>query len=174
MDIRERSNFNEYIAMMEDVYRFVMYSMDDYSKPHDYGMGDVLNMVEMHTLSMIADHPGLSVTDVAKLWDRTLGAASKNVNILCAKGLVTKEKKPGNRKTICLYPTERGAYLDRLHKSYDQDQIAETARELLIRHTDEELHIFHSVISTCIAIYEEKRHDKALPQEKTEDHALKQ
>ena len=94
-DIRQHPNFDYYVQLMDDVYRFVMCSMDDYNAVHDYGTGKVLNMVEMHTLSMIADDPGLRVTDVAKMWNRTLGAASKNVNKLCVKGYVEKKKLPG-------------------------------------------------------------------------------
>ena len=116
------------MTLMDDVYRFVMCSMDNYNTVHDYGTGEMLNMVEIHTLSMIAEQPGLRVTDIAKLWNRTLGAASKNVSKLCAKGLVEKKKLPGNDKTIHLYPTDKGLEIAALHHRYDRRQIEDTLR----------------------------------------------
>lgn len=143
-----------YVAMMEDVYRFVMFANDEYSAPKDYGTGKMLNMVEMHTLAMIADTPGICVTDVAKMWNRTLGAASKNVNRLCSKGYVEKKKLPGNDKTVHLFPTEEGRQLAALHKKYDQAQVMATVNTLLNRHTEEELECFYRVLLTCVGIYE--------------------
>lgn len=149
-DMQKHPNFDYYMALMDDVYRFVLCSMDNYSAVHDYGTGKVLNMVEMHTLSMIAEQPGLRVTDVAKLWNRTLGAASKNISKLCSKGLIEKKKLPGNDKTIHLYPTERGKEIARLHRQYDRRQIADTLRFFLSLHTEEELRTFHRVICSGI------------------------
>ena len=111
-----------YVTMMEDVYRFVMYASDDYNTPHDYGTGSILNRVEMHTLAMIAAAPGICITDVARMWNRTLGAASKNVNRLCSKGYVEKRKLPGNDKTIHLHPTPEGEKLAKLHRQFDLEQ----------------------------------------------------
>lgn len=147
----------QYEAMMDDVYRFVMVASDNYSTPRDYGTGKVLNMVEMHTLSMIADQPGVCVTDVAKMWNRTLGAASKNVNRLCDKGYVEKKKYPGNDKTIHLHPTELGENIARLHKQYDRENIAKILKYLTEVHTEEELMSFYRVLLTCTKLYEERR-----------------
>lgn len=155
-DVRNRADFDTYIAMMEDVYRFVMYSMDEYDQVHDYGTGDRLNMVEMHTLNMIDQQPGLCVKDVARLWNRTLGAASRNVNKLLEKGLVTKEKLPGNGKNIHIYPTEAGKKLAQLHRQYDRDQIAQIMNCMLVQHTEAELQAFWSVIRSGIEIYQKK------------------
>lgn len=149
-DIRQHPNFDYYVQLMDDVYRFVMCSMDDYNAVHDYGTGKVLNMVEMHTLSMIADDPGLRVTDVAKMWNRTLGAASKNVNKLCVKGYVEKKKLPGNDKTVHLYPTEEGKKLAALHREYDRQHIADSLQYLLSKHTEEELRTYHRVLRSGI------------------------
>lgn len=150
-DIQQNPNFEHYIKLMEDVYRFVMCSMDDYNSVHDYGTGKVLNMVEMHTLSMIAEQPGLRVTDVAKQWNRTLGAASKNISKLCSKGLIQKKKLPGDDKTIHLYATGKGEELAQLHRQYDRQQIADTLRYLLARHKEEDLQTVHEVLLSGIA-----------------------
>lgn len=151
---------NKHIAMMEDVYRFVMLASDEYAKPHDYGTGKVLNMVEMHTLAMIAENPGICITDVAKLWNRTLGAASRNVQRLCDKGYAEKRKLPGNEKTIHLYPTELGLELARRHREYDRENVEKTVSRLLAHHSEEELVNAYQILLTAIRIYEEKGNSK--------------
>ena len=154
LNVQNRSDFDSYVAMMEDVYRFVLYGMDNYNRQHDYGTGESLSMVEMHTLDMIDMQPGLCVKDVAKLWNRTLGAASKNVNALCKKGFVVKKKLPGNDKNIHLYTTPKGQKLTKLQRQYDRDEIADVVGLMLVRHTEAELKTFHEVIKTGIQIYE--------------------
>lgn len=149
-DLQNDPKFDYYVQVMEDVYRFVMCSMDNYSAVHDYGTGEILNMVEIHTLSMIANNPGLRVTDVAKMWNRTLGAASKNVNKLCGKGYVEKKKLPGNDKAVHLYPTEAGRQLAALHREYDRKHIADLLQYLFARHSEEELLTYHRVLCSSI------------------------
>ncbi|NBJ99684.1 MarR family transcriptional regulator [bacterium 1xD8-48] len=145
-----------YVTMMEDVYRFVMYASDDYNTPHDYGTGSILNRVEMHTLVMIAAAPGICITDVARMWNRTLGAASKNVNRLCSKGYVEKRKLPGNDKTIHLHPTPEGEKLAKLHRQFDLEQGTAALNHLLKAHTAKELETFHRVLLSCVDIYAKK------------------
>lgn len=77
---------NQLISWADDMYRFVITIMEHMKKPHDYGTGEILNMVEMHTISMIAETPGLCVSDIAQKWNRTLSAASRNVDRLYNKG----------------------------------------------------------------------------------------
>lgn len=146
------SEYDTYMKFVERVYTFVMCSMDAYTKQHDYGEGQVLSMVEMHTLAMIADTPGLRVTDVAKMWNRTLGAATKNINKLEKKGYVIKKKLPGNNKSIHLYPTEKGLHLAKLHQAYDKNNHEKTLHQLLEKHSTEELLAFGSVLESLIEI----------------------
>ena len=79
-----------------------------------------MNMAEIHTLSLIADNPGISVSGVSKMWNRTLSAASQNINKLVKKNLVEKRKEKGNNKTIHLYVTDEGKKLSDMHKAYDK------------------------------------------------------
>lgn len=151
----------QYIEMMENVFQFTLYAGDEYSAPTDYGTGKVLDMVQMHTLSMIADNPGICVSDVAKMWNRTLGAASKNIQRLCSKGYVEKRKLEGNDKTVHLYPTESGMILHALHKQYDLEHARKTVEYLRAHHSEEDLLTFYRVLLTYIKLYEEKRNTKA-------------
>ncbi|MEZ3435790.1 MAG: MarR family transcriptional regulator [Lachnospiraceae bacterium] len=146
------SEWKEYLRIIEQLYTFVMCSMDSYMIPHDYGEGRVLSMIEMHTLGMIAEKPGICITDVAKMWNRTLGAASKNVNKLQKKGYIEKKKLPGNNKNIHLYPTREGQYLAELHKKYDKEENKKTLQELMGRHSKEELSDFKAVLESLIEL----------------------
>lgn len=151
------SNYVDYLEVTTQLYTYVMESMDIYNKPHNYGEGQELSMVEMHTLSMIADNPGLCVTDVAKMWNRTLGAATKNINKLQKKGYVIKKKEPGNNKSIHLFLTEEGLHLDQLHKKYDQLENEKSIKFLMERHTTEELLAFKKVLESLIELNRQER-----------------
>lgn len=150
----------QYIQMMENVFQFTLYASDEYSAPTDYGTGKELDMVQVHTLSMIADNPGICVSEVAKMWNRTRGAASKNVQRLCDKGYVEKRKLEGDDKTVHLYPTESGMVLHELHKQYDLKHALATVEHLRTYHSEEDLLTFYKVLLTYIKLYEERRSAK--------------
>lgn len=142
---------------IECVYTFVSDSYDLYSVARDYGNGDKMNMAEMHTLSLIADNPGISVSGVSKMWNRTLSAASQNINKLVKKNLIEKKKENGDRKTVHLYVTKSGQKLSDMHKAYDKKELTEIAEVLLAAHTLEELKTALKVMGTGIAIVEKKK-----------------
>lgn len=96
-----------------------MISMNQATTPIDYGTGEKFNSVEVHTLSYIAEFPGISATEIAREWNRTKGAVSQIIKKLLSRGLIIREKKEGNDKTVCLYVTEEGKRLDAAHRAYD-------------------------------------------------------
>lgn len=142
---------------MEHVYTFVSDSYDMYSAARDYGNGDKMNMAQIHTLSLIADNPGISVSGVSKMWNRTLSAASQNINKLVKKNLIEKKKENGNHKTIHLYVTESGQKLSDMHKAYDRKELTKVAEVLLKTHTMDELKTALKVIETGITILEKNK-----------------
>lgn len=142
---------------MEHVYTFVSDSYDMYSAARDYGNGDKMNMAQIHTLSLIADNPGISVSGVSKMWNRTLSAASQNINKLVKKNLIEKKKENGNHKTIHLYVTESGQKLSDMHKAYDRKELTKVAEILLKTHTMDELETALKVIETGITILEKNK-----------------
>lgn len=141
---------------MDIFYTIVMESYDDYSKSRDYGNGQKMPMAEIHTLSLIADNPGMLVSDVAKMWNRTISNASQNVNKLVKKGLVKKIKEKGNAKAIHLYATEHGKELDKMHKKYDDERITGAAEILLQCHSIEEIRTAVGVLKTGLNIYKKE------------------
>lgn len=96
-----------------------MNALNTITAAKDYGTGEKFHTVEVHILSYIAEYPGVSVTEVARDWNRTKGAVSQIIKKLEGKGLVYREKEAGNNKKVCLYVTEEGARLDQAHRDYD-------------------------------------------------------
>ncbi len=145
----------KFTAEMDLLYEFVLMGSGFMFKPRDYGTGEVLNIVEIHTLAMIADDPGICISDVARRWNRTLGAASRNVDKLQSKGYIEKKKLDGNNKTICLYPTEKGMELARLHSACDKQKVQELTEKVLESHSQDEVIDFFTVLKSINEIIKE-------------------
>ena len=107
-------------------------------------------MVEVHTLTMLADAPGITVSALSKMWSRTKGAVSQNVTKLEKKGLVFRRRDENNAKIIHLYVTEEGEKLSTAHKMYDNVDIMQTQRDLLKSCTIEEVDAFFKVLDACL------------------------
>lgn len=112
----KRERYTPY--QMSDILERLI-SMNQTTTPIDYGTGEVYNSVEVHTLSYIADYPGISASEIARDWNRTKGAVSQIIKKLASRGLISRHKKEGNDKTVCLYVTEEGEKLDAAHRAYD-------------------------------------------------------
>ena len=130
----------------DQLYEFVMCYSDYINGVRDYGTGQMINMVEVHTLTMIEDQPGITVSDLARRWNRTKSAVSQNIKKLEAKGLVYRVRDENNAKLIHLYPTDEGRRLSTAHKLFDIRDIMETKHELLRTCTMEEIDTFYKVL----------------------------
>ena len=130
-----------------NIYQFVMQYNDYIISKHDYGDGILLSMIEMHTLTYIEDNPGITVTELAKYWNKTKGALSQTVSRLEEKKLIEKRKEEGNAKSLHLYPTKLGVKLSKAHKLFDTVDIAKTMGELREECSAEEIDGFYKVLS---------------------------
>ena len=135
------------------VYSFVTVYDAYINEPRDYGTGLLINMVEVHTLTMIADAPGITVSELSKMWSRTKGAVSQNVTKLEKKGLVFRRRDENNAKIIHLYVTEEGEKLSTAHKMYDNVDIMQTQRDLLKSCTIEEVDAFFKVLDGYLKLF---------------------
>lgn len=153
----ERQEFDKISHWADDMNQFVMVMMDHMKAPSDYGTGTVLNMVEMYTLAMIAERPGLCVGEVAKLWNRTMSAASRNIDRLCAKDYIEKKKLDGNAKNIHLYVTEKGQKLADLHRRKLNEETARFAEYIQTKCSTEEMEEFFRVMKLVQGYYEGER-----------------
>lgn len=129
-------------------YTFVTGYADYIHGVRDYGTGLLINMVEVHTLTMIADSPGITGRELCRMWSRTKGAVSQNVKKLEEKGLIYRERDTKNAKLIHLYVSETGEQLVMAHKRKDIMDILDMQEDLLATCTKEEIDTFYKVLQS--------------------------
>ena len=110
-------------------------------------------MMEAHTTTFIEEHPGTTVSEVARFWNKTKGAVSQTVKNLLEKGYIRKENSSKDRKINYLYVTEKGDQLSQSHKLYDTKDIKKTYDQLLETCSEQDIQSFYKVLKqyiTCI------------------------
>lgn len=145
--------YKELSVTADKLYNFVMLYNEYINTAHDYGFDNPISMVEVHTLTMIEDNPGITISALAALWHRTNSAISQNVTKLEKKGLVTRQRSELNGKHILLYLTPKGVELSTAHKKYDCKDILETREALLEHCTQSELDTFYKVIEHYVNLF---------------------
>lgn len=126
---------------------------DYLAKNQDYGTSELVNMVEIHTLTAIEDNPGINVSALALMWNRTNGAISQTVSKLEQKGYIERRKMEGNAKVVLLYPSEKGVRLSQAHKFFNSVEVSKAMNELLLSGcTIEEIDAFFHVMTKYIGI----------------------
>lgn len=137
------------------LYQFVIRYYEYMNKYHDYdGTGYLISMVEIHLLTIIADNPGITASELSKKWGTTKGAISQNIKKLEKKELIERRKKIDNAKVVHIYATEKGEHLSTAHKSYDITDIVQTQHELLKSCTLEEIDTFYKVVQEYIKLFD--------------------
>lgn len=116
-----------------------MSAMNSITEARDYGTDEKFHAVEVHILSYIAEHPGISTTEIARDWNRTKGAVSQIIKKLERKNLIYKSKEEGNKKRVCLYVTEEGKKLDMAHQEYDSRNYINFLKIVKEYYTDEQI-----------------------------------
>ena len=131
----------------DNIYHFVMNYSDYIYASHPYGGAEPMSMIEVHTLSYIEDHPGVTPTELVKFWNKTKGAISQILARLTDRGLIEKRKLPDNAKTLHLFVTEEGARISQAHKRFDIQDITRTVLALEEHLTVQELETFYKVLA---------------------------
>jgi len=149
--------YKELNVYADQEYVFAIFYERYINKLRDYGNGVLINMVEVHTLTMIADQPGITVNELAKQWRRTKGAVSQNVKKLSNKGLIKKERSEKDSRNVHLYVTQAGQELADLHKRYDVEDILRLRRDLLKDCTRQELDTFYKVLTLFNSKWDESK-----------------
>lgn len=139
------------------LYEFVVKYSDMMQQSHDYGSGEMLSMIEIHLLTYIDQNPGITATQLTKMWNRTKGAISQQVKKLEANGYIQKVKHETNGKLILLSTTPAGKKLSAEHMHYDIIDIMQTMRRLLQNCSVEEVDAFYKVISEYTKILDEDK-----------------
>ena len=140
---------------MDVVYAYISMYNDLMLRPRDYGTGLMISMVEIHTLTMIADNPGITINELARMWRRTKGAISQNVTKLEQKGLISRKRCTEDARVVHLYVTEDGSDLVSLHKDYDYRENIQMLTALRQTCTEEEVEHFYKIISALWTMHQE-------------------
>ena len=129
------------------LYKFAMLYGNYAVEGQDYGTGDMINMVAVHTLTAIEENPGITITELAAMWNRTKGAISQIATKLEKRGFIERRKEPGNGKHVFLFPTDKGVQLSNCHKRYDAIVTSKTMDDLMKAGcTESEIDAFFKVI----------------------------
>jgi DNA-binding MarR family transcriptional regulator len=98
-------DYRELAWMMErTIHKYNQYE----KKPQKYCSDILLTQPEIHTVAIIGDQEGISVTELAKVRGITKGAASQMVYRLEDKELVEKRISPESDSKLNLYLTKKG------------------------------------------------------------------
>ena len=138
--------FHKMTEHTNQVYKFVKIYNDYANAPRDYGTGEKVNMLSVHIMSDIEEHPGITVTELAEEWVRTKGSISQVIKNLDENGYIIKTKEGNNNKNVHLYPTSKGVELSLAHKMYDARNLKNTLDFFTQYCTEEELTAFYKVL----------------------------
>lgn len=121
-------------------------------RPKDYGTGEIYTHIEVHTLKDIADHPGITVTELARNQGKTKGAISQILKKLERYELIYREVDPNNDNRLFLYITDKGRILDKKHRENDKVGFGESMNKVREVYTDEEIDFAFQVMETWLDV----------------------
>lgn len=136
--------------------------------PIDYGTGDLYTSVEVHMLKYIADHPGITVTELAIDYGKTKGAISQMLKKIEDKGLVYRKQDPTNDNRMLLYVTEKGELLDYVHRKYDMAAFGKSMNQVRKIYSEEEIDLAFNILETWLNIRRDIQ-QKRLEQKRLEE-----
>ena len=90
------------------------------STPHNYGTGEGLYSSEIHTITAIAEQPGINLTQLAEKLEVSKAAASKFTAKTIKRGYIEKSRSDSNQKEVLFYPTEKGKTAAMGHREFEK------------------------------------------------------
>lgn len=154
--------YQQITPQTELLYRFVLqeYSVIVMHKDYEWlspnPLPIPLTSVEVHTLTMIEDNPGITISEVAVKWDRTKSTVSENIKKLEQKKLIYRVQDEKDAKIKRLYLTERGLEISRAHKAADCQGILTMNQTILERCSQEDLNTFYRVMEIYYQVRSEQ------------------
>lgn len=133
------------------LYEFVLLYHKFICAKHTYEAED-FNMIEIHTLTFIDDNPGVTATELSKLWHKSKSSVSQTIKKLTETGYVEKRFEADNEKNAHLYATEKGRRLSSIHKAYDVADITQTTAHLEERCSKEDLDAFYRIVDEYVKL----------------------
>lgn len=107
---------------------------------HDYN-GVVLYQAESQFINKIGINPGITVTELASYFEKTISACSQLMRRMKNKGWLYQERNEENNREFKLYLTEEGKEIYRKHASFENACYQRTAK-LLDNFSKEDLHTY--------------------------------
>lgn len=127
------------------LYEFVLLYHNYIYSQHTYE-AENCNMIEIHILTSIDDSPGITATELSKMWHKSKSAISQTIKKLVSAGYVEKRLLDNNEKNLCLYVTEKGKRLSNIHKAYDVADITQTTAYLTEKCGEDDFNAFYRVL----------------------------
>ena len=148
--------YSQLIRRLTDLNdRYEQLGQDYYKELHDYGTGELYTSTEVHMVTRIEENPGITAARIAESTYRTKSAVSQMLSKLEAKGLIRKEKDPGNGKQQLLYVTPKGEHLSQCHRSYDETAVP--IREITDRFGMEAIEAYIGIVEYMVQHYMERK-----------------
>nr|WP_245250847.1 MarR family transcriptional regulator [Youngiibacter multivorans] len=122
-------------------------------------------MNEAHVLTDIVDNPGITVTELAKLWEKTTSALSQTVRKLINRDMIYRVNSKEDAKVFMLYPTQKAFEFNIAHKEFDVIDTIKTNKRLMKKFNPEELAIGYNVMKEFTDILREVKAKEAESQE---------
>ncbi len=105
-----------------------------------------LTMTEVHTLVDLLDNPGMTSSELSKMYKKTRGAVCQIISKLEKSGCVIKKPYKANGKKLQLFLTDKGQEIAKEHKQYDVQALKGTLTRLLEKCSEEEILSFYKVL----------------------------
>lgn len=117
----------------------------------DFGTGDLLTPVEVHTIQAVGDNQGLNLTVLAAAMNVTKATMSQRVKKLEKLGLLRKSKALDNLKELLITLTEKGRVVQRGHEAQHRRMFKLFAAHYGER-TGEQLESFNQAFGEYLAL----------------------
>lgn len=105
-----------------------------------------LTILEIRTIMLIKENPGITATDICKRWNRTRGAISQMLKKIEDKGFIYKEKDGKNDRITHLFATDWGVDAVNIFTINDFRDDTYIIEHLLEFCSEDELRAFYKVI----------------------------
>lgn len=130
-----------------DLFDFVMVVSGMIGAIRMEANGTELTMMEIRTIMMIGEHPGITATQMCGYWNRSRGAVSQILKKVEGKGFIYKEKSQTDEKVYHLYATDQGMQVIYNFVANDFEDTTNIIGSLLKTCTVEELRAFYRVMN---------------------------
>lgn len=116
MENEERYNiFNELIEAIDVAVGLI--TVYD-GQLHDYN-GTILYQAEAKTIKEVGNHPGITISELAVLRDKTTSAYSQLIRKIREKGWIEQKRNDKNNREYKLYLTEEGKKIYEGHQKFE-------------------------------------------------------